>query len=100
MGRAMISLFDTVIKCLRSWGVLKLDASPIRFSMPSQTPFVKLSFIARSRSPVFTILKMRSPIFLIFFGIVAGVTVAAETPRPRGVGPECSTPLPKTVSLA
>ena len=61
--------------------------------MPSQTPFVKLSFTARFRSPVITILMMRNPCFLLFSGTLARVIVAAEAPRPRGVGPECSTPL-------
>lgn len=55
---------------------------------------------ACSRSPVFTVLKMRNPCFLLLSGAVARSIAAAEAPRPRGVGPECSTPLPKAVKLA
>lgn len=74
-------------------------ARSARRPMPRQTPFVKLSFTARSRKPVFTIPKMRCPYLLLLSGTAARAIAAAEAPRPRGVGPECSTPLPKAVPL-
>ena len=82
--------------CTNFFDILSNDALPDQDIasamqlMPSQTPFVKLSFNARRRSPVFTIIKMRCPYLLVFSGTVARAIVAAEVPRPRGVGPECS----------
>ena len=48
---------------------------------------------AHSGRPVFTILRMISPYFLLLTGTVARAIAATEVPRPRGVGPECLTSL-------